>query len=95
MAWSKMVDLELDDEDKLDALQPIPMATKPDYPYGTKICLCGPELRKLKLEPGDCNIGDVIDLRCFGEITSIDANRVEIQIQKMAVENEMTEEMEG
>ena len=31
----------------------------------------------------------------FGEITSIDANRVEIQIQKMAVENEMTEEMEG
>jgi len=94
MAWSKMVDLELDDEDKLDALQPIPMPTKPDYPYGLKICLCGPELRKLDLDPTDCKVGDVIDLRCFGEVTSIDANRVEIQLQKMAVENEMTEETE-
>jgi len=92
MAWSQMVDLELDDEDKLDALQPIAMPSKPDYPYGTRICLTGPELKKLKLDPADCKIGDVIDLRCFGEVTSIDANRVEIQIQKMAVENEMDEQ---
>lgn len=91
MAWSKMVDLEMDDEDKLDALQPMPMATKPDYPYGTRISLNGPELRKLDLDPSDCKIGDVIDLRCFGEVTSIDQGRVEIQIQKMAIENEMDE----
>jgi hypothetical protein len=92
MAWSKMVDLELDDEDKLDAAMPVAMPSKPDYPYGLRICLCKPEMTKLDLDPSDCKIGDVIDLRCFGEITSIDANRVEIQIQKMSVENEMTEE---
>lgn len=92
MAYGKMVDLELDDEDKLDAMQPIAMPSKPDYPYGTRICLCAPEMKKLDLDPAACKIGDVIDMRCFGEVTSIDANRVEIQIQKMAVENEMTEE---
>jgi len=89
---SKLVDLELDDEDQLDAIQPIPMATKPRYPYGTKICLCGPEMKKLKLDPSDCKLGDYIDMRCFGEVTSIDENRVEIQIQRMSVENENDEE---
>jgi hypothetical protein len=92
MAFGKMVDLEFDDEDKLDAAQPMPMPEKPDYPYGTRICLCRPEMRKLQLDPGQCNIGAVIDLRCFGEVTSVSADRVEIQIQKMAVENEMDEE---
>lgn len=91
MSWSKMVDLELDDDDQLDAIMPFPMANKPKFPFGTKICLCGPELRKLDLDPADCKLGDTIDLRCFGEITSIDQNRVEIQLQRMAVENEMTE----
>lgn len=92
MAFGKMVDLEYDDEDKLDAAQPIAMPEKPDYPYSCRICLCKPEMRKLDLDPSQCNIGDVIDLRCFGEVTSVSEDRVEIQIQKMAVENEMTEE---
>jgi hypothetical protein len=92
MAFGKMVDLELDDEDKLDAAMPIAMPSKPDYPYGCRICLCASEMKKLDLDPRDCKIGDVIDLRCFGEVTSISADRCEIQIQKMAVENEMEED---
>ena len=42
----------------------------------------------------------MIDMRCFGTVTSFSKNdsgegsscRVEIQIEKMAVENEMTED---
>lgn len=94
MAWSKLVDMEMDDEDKMDAMMPIAMSSKPDYPYGLRICLCDSDLKKLDLD-ANCDVGDMIDLRAFGVVTSVQkqdgCNRVEIQIQKMAVENEMTE----
>ena len=90
---AKMVDLELDDEDKLDAIMPMPMA-KPDYPFGLRICLCGPEMGKLKLDPTDVKIGDYLDIRAFGEITSVSRERVEIQLQRMSVENETDENEE-
>lgn len=92
MAFSKLVDLEMDDEQMLDSITPIAMPEKARYPYGLKICLCGSEMKKLSLDPADCRIGDYIDLRAFGEVTSISEDRVEIQIQRMAVENESTEE---
>ncbi len=94
MAWSKLVDMELTDDEKLDAVMPIPMPTKPTYPYGLRVCLTHSELEKLGLD-ADCDIGDLIDMRCFGEVTSVskdgDNCRVEIQLQKIAVEDEMTE----
>ena len=98
MAWSKLIDMEMDDEDKLDAPMPIAMDEKPEYPYGLRICLCDAELTKLGLDLPD--IGDIIDLRAFAVVTSVSASdsehgtsrRVELQIQKIAVENEMTEE---
>jgi hypothetical protein len=94
MAWSKLVDMELDDEDKLDSMPAEIMPKRPDYPYGLRICLTHSELRKLDLD-ADCNVGDLIDLRAFAEVTSIskdgDSSRVELQIQKLAVENEMEE----
>lgn len=102
MAWSKLVDLELDDEDKIDEGLPVPVGVKPkgpDYPWGLRISLTHRELKKLGLKP-DCDIGDMIDMRCFAVVTSISTDenrgsepscRVELQIQKMAVENEMTE----
>ena len=50
MPWSKLIDMELDDEDKLDAF-PMEVAPKrPDYPYGLRICLTHSELRKLDLD---------------------------------------------
>lgn len=100
MPWSKMVDMELDDESKLDAPQPYPMPEKPDYPYGLRICLTEKELKKLDIEAPQ-NIGEVIDLRAFAVVTSIscyktegsgdDCCRVELQIQKLAVESEADE----
>ena len=97
MGWSKLVSMELDDEDKLDFCAPMP-CDRPDYPYGLRICLTGKELKKLGLPSPD--IGDMIDGRFFGEVTSCsidkqkdgeDGIRVEIQIQRIAVENEATE----
>lgn len=89
-----MVDMELDDEDKIDMAVP-QIAQQPDYPWGLRLCLTEKELKKLGLE-ADCSIGDVIDLRCFAVVTSVSSNqtdsglccRVELQVQKMAVENE-------
>ena len=94
MGWSKLVDMELDDDDKMDTIMPMPMSM-PDYPCGLKICLTHVELEKLGLD-ADCDIGDVIDMRCFAEVTSVtkdgENQRVELQIQKLAIEDEMTEE---
>jgi hypothetical protein len=94
MGWSKLVDMELDDEDKLDMVMPYTM-DRPDYPCGLRICLTDSELKKLGLE-ADCDEGDMIDIRAFGVVTSIHKEagncRVEIQIQKMALEEEMSEE---
>jgi hypothetical protein len=100
MAWSKLVDLEMTDEEKLDTMMPMPME-RPDYPCGLRLCLTESELEKMELDD-DCNVGDMIDLRAFAVVTSVSKNdgpngpccRIELQIQKMAVENEMTESME-
>lgn len=97
MAWSKLVDLEYDDEDQMDMAVPA-IAEKPRYPWGLRISLSEKELEKLGLD-ADCDIGDVIDLRAFAVVTSCSKNetesgsccRIELQIQKLAVENEMTE----
>jgi hypothetical protein len=100
MAWGgKLVDLELDDESKLDAVMPIAMPDRPDYPYGLRISLTEKELAKLNLEP-DCNVGDLVDMRCFGVVTSVSIDqrngeqtcRVEIQIQRMAISDEMRDD---
>ena len=92
-SWSKLADMELDDESSMDAIMPLTMPGKPKYPYGLKICLCEDELKKLDLDLP--SVGDVIDLRAFAEVTSVSdgagGRRVELQIQKIAVENEMTE----
>ena len=97
MGWSKLVDMEMDDEDQLDHPMPI-AAPRAQDPYGLRICLTHKELEKLGLD-SDCEIGDMIDMRCFATVTSVSKNdssdgpscRVELQIEKMSVENEMTE----
>lgn len=105
MPWSKMIDMEMDDEDIIDMATPIPIpgANRPSYPYGLRICLTEKELAKLKISPPD-KIGDVLDLRAFGTVTSISSNkgsdgeeccRIEIQLEKIAVESEMQEATKG
>lgn len=90
----KMTSLELDDEQKLDAIQPIPMSTKPDFPYGTRISLTHVELAKLGLDP-DCEVGDVLEFNARAKVTNVGKNqnedgskccRVELQIEQMGVD---------
>jgi hypothetical protein len=90
--------MELDDEEKMDAAMPIAMPDKPDYPYGLRISLTHKELKKLGLDP-DCEVGDMLDMRCFAVVRSVSLNDsdngqtccIELQIEKMAVEDEMNE----
>lgn len=90
----KLVDLEMDDERQLDHPMPI-AAARQRYPYGLRICLCDSELEKLGLGT-DVDEGDYLDIRAFATVTSVHkengANRVELQIEKMSVENESTED---
>jgi len=94
MAWTPFVDMELDDEAQLDALLPMPMPEKPRYPPGLRICLMNDQLKALKLED-DCDVGDTIDLRAFAEVMGVfkdgDNTRIELQIQKIALEDENQE----
>lgn len=93
---SPMVDMELDDEDKLDAAGPYPLPSKPDYPYGLQICLTHKEFEKLGLDPSEAFVGGIFHMHALARITSVSANdgasgpscRVEAQIVSMAVESE-------
>ncbi len=95
MAWSKMVDLEMDDEDQFETVMPFPMADKPRYPYELRIAFTDGTLDKLGLDC-DCDVGDFIDIRAFGEVTSVTKSdghrRVEVQLIRMKVEDEEDEE---
>jgi hypothetical protein len=91
------VDLSRSDEERHEDLSPKEVdGMGPDYPWGLCIRLTERELEKLDLDD-DVDCGDMIDMRCFGEVTAVhksgDACCIEIQIQRMSVENEMTEEM--
>lgn len=95
----QMVDLEYDDEDSLDAVTPMPMA-RPLYPPGLRICLTEKELEKLGFDPAEAEVGGTIHITgAMGEITSVSCEdneggkrcRVEIQIQKIAIESEDAE----
>lgn len=92
-----MKSMELDDEDKLDTLMPIPMPNKPDYPYGLKICVTHKELRKLDVDPIEAVVGGIVHGHFMARITSVSADdsehggessRVEMQIEDLALESE-------
>lgn len=99
MSWSQMADMKKSPAEKAEEIAD--MKSYPgieniaDYPYGLTLTLGEDELEKLGLDQ-DCDVGDMIDVRAFAEVTSISKNkdccRVELQIVRMAVENETTEE---
>lgn len=94
---AKMIDLEYDDEDMAGVPMPFDLKVKRHYPYNTRISFTDKEMRKMKVDASDYDVGDLIDMRAFGEITSIrkDENGccIEIQIQRVAVENEDQESL--
>lgn len=101
-AWTKMVSVELTDEEKLDTLGGCPPNIKnaPEYPWGLRISFDSGTLEKLGLEE-DPDVGDYIDLRAFARVTCCSreqrgdgtfSRRIELQIEQLAVEDESTEE---
>jgi hypothetical protein len=94
-AFSQMKSMEFDDEDKLDALQPIAMPDKPDFPYGLRICLTEKEFAKLGLDYAEAEVGAVFHMRAMARITTITCTdgeggkccRVEAQIENLEIED--------
>lgn len=96
----EMVDMRVD----YAAVEGIPTPVRPDYPYGLRICLTERELAKLAMDC-DCDIGDVVEFRCGGVVTSVNKSdengmfmcRIEIQITNLAVdaEGEIPDEAEA
>lgn len=97
-----MKSMELDDESKLDAVMPIPMPEKPDFPYGLKICLTSKEFEKLELDPAAAFVGGMVHGHFMARVTSVSSNdgehgsdcRVELQIEDLAIESEDEENEE-
>ena len=91
---AKLQSMEMSDDRQLDHPMPFDMPERARYPYGLRICLCDEELTKLGLA-ADCDEGDYLDIRAFATVISVHkengANRVEIQIEKMAIGNESSE----
>lgn len=99
-----MESMELEDEEKLDMIQPIATCDKPDYPPYLRICLTNRELKKLDLDAEAAEVGGTVHLFAIGCITSVHHNdgpngydcRVEIQLENIAIHSEdlENEEME-
>ena len=102
-----MTDMELDDEDQMDACVPVD-CPKPKYPYGLRICLTESEMQKLGIEASDAFVGGIVHLHALAKITSVSCNemetgtgesvensRIELQICAMAVESEDEENREA
>lgn len=92
-----MKSMELNDESKLDAVMPISMPDKPDYPYGLRISLTNEELDKLDLDKADAEVGGTIHGFFMARITSVSENevnggekccRIELQIEDLGIESE-------
>src|ERR1035437_9718566 len=96
MPLRPMTSMELDDEEKLDAYCPMPMPTKPDYPYGLRITLTDKELDKLKIDPADAVVRGIFHGHFKARVTSLSADensggktcRMEAQIEAIAIESE-------
>lgn len=97
-----MSDMEMDDEDQLDAVMPIAMPEKARYPYGLRICLTEKEFEKLGLDPRDATVGGICHGHFLARVTDVHANesdsgsscRVELQIEDLAIESEDEEDEE-
>lgn len=97
-AFQKMTSMELDDEEKLDAMLPIPMPDKPEFPYGLRITLTHIEMEKLGLDSEEAEIGGIVHGHFMARVTCVNAQedccRVELQIEDLEIESEDEENEE-
>jgi hypothetical protein len=94
-----MHDMELTDDEKMDSLAPIPVPSKPDYPYGLRINLTEAELEKLGLDEDEAEVGAMFHGHFMARVTSVSKNesdgkkccRIEAQIESLGIESEDAE----
>jgi len=94
-----MHSLELTDDEKLDALQPIAMPDRPDFPYGTRISLTEKEFDKMGVDENEAVVGATFHFWGMARITSVSKSdtpdgqccRVEAQIEEMGMASEDVE----
>ena len=88
-----LVSMEMDDEDQLDAVCPIPVKDRPRFPWGLRICLTHSEMEKLGLDLSEAAVGGIVTGRFEACITSVsmsqneDRNdfRMELQIEALSI----------
>lgn len=95
MGWSRWIDLAMP-EMTGDMPFDMPAPTGPRYPYGMRITLDNHCLECSDLDLTDIVNGAEIDIRAFGKVVAFsDENgqrSVSIQIQRIKIENEDTED---
>lgn len=93
----KMISMERTAPEMAEASSP--MFNTPKYSYGLSICFGQEELDKLNLDTSDVEVGDLLHMQCFAEVTSISKNdtgdgekcRIELTLTRIGLENENTE----
>ena len=103
MTFRTMTSMELDDEDKLDAVQPIAMPDKPDFPYGLRISLTEKEIEKLGIDHSEAFVGGMVHGFFMARVTSVSSEkrddkeccRIELQIEDLGLESEDEENAES
>ena len=89
-----MVSLALDDEEKLDMVQPMKVDSLPEFPYGLRICISQDEMAKLGIDPEDVQVGGYFMAHVYCCITSMSSDkksdgseyhRMEAQIEQMEI----------
>lgn len=91
-------DLELDDEDKLDAVMPIAMS-KPDYPCGMRLSLQEPQLKTLDMMDPMPKVGDYVMMTVLARVTHCSQSDSAMMGQnccvELQVEKAMAHDVEG
>lgn len=90
-----MIDMRRDPDEK--SADSVAYNSSP-YPWGLCINLGNQELKKLGLDPEDCEIGDMIHMHCLAKVTSVSCDeregsegpchRIELQITHIMDEPE-------
>lgn len=95
-----MIDLAMSPDEARDFAVPS-FSDQPRYPYGLCISFTEKELEKLDLPFDEICVGDIVHMHCFAVVTSKSSNetqdgksnqRVELQIEKIAAEDEAEED---
>lgn len=91
---SRWADLEYSDEEMLDKATEAGVPTQASHPYGMRSCLTGRELEMCQLPMP--SVGDMLHMSMMGTVTHVsdgpDGCRVEVQWEKVRLEDEDTEE---